>query len=421
MTDIGFMLTSAACGFFIASIVWFFIYTRAQQKISHLEQEISALQMAQELEAKHFGEKLALLQKTEEGFKDQIKALSADILKNNSEQFLNLAAQSFKTLQQGAVGEFEKKHQALTDVLKPVQESLLKMGEHLTEVEKTRVGAYEGLKQQVLSMLETQKELRQETGQLVKALRTPSARGRWGEIQLRRVVEMAGMLSHCDFTEQVSGQHEEGRLRPDVIIHLPAGKTIVVDAKTPLIAYLESLEVSTEKDRKEALDRHAKHIREHMRSLGSKAYWGQFEESPEFVVMFLPGENFFSAALEVDPELIEIGMQNGVILSTPTTLIALLRAVSYGWRQESLAENARQISDVGQELHKRLSDMKGHLDQLGLQLSRSVESYNKTIGTFESRVLVSARKFEDMKVIAADNKIERPEEIEKQPRKLVGS
>jgi DNA recombination protein RmuC len=405
---------------FLTSAIWFFIYVRLREKAISLSAENQTLkEKLVDLES-HYQEKLELIQKRDDAFTQQMKSLSSDVLQKNSEQFLHLAKQSFQNLQQGAEGAFDKKHQAMADALKPVKESLSKMDMHLKSVEKDRTGAYEGLKQQVTSLIETQKELRSETGQLVKALRTPSARGRWGEMQLKRVVEMAGMLSHCDFSEQTSTESEEGRLRPDMIVRLPGEKVIVVDAKTPLAAYLDSLETDDEAIRKKALERHTRHIREHMKQLGSKSYWSQFEESPEFVVMFLPGENFFSAALEVDPALIEIGTENGVILATPTTLIALLRAVAYGWRQESLADNARQISNLGQDLYKRLGDMNGHLDNLGAHIGRSVDAYNKTIGTFESRVLVSARKFEEMKVSDDKKKITKSSDIEKLPRKVAG-
>ncbi|HSK39549.1 MAG TPA: DNA recombination protein RmuC, partial [Arenibaculum sp.] len=283
---------------------------------------------------------------------------------------------------------------------------------------KEREGAYQGLRQQVLSMMETQKELRSETANLVRALRTPAARGRWGEIQLRRVVELAGMLDHCDFKEQASVTTEQGRLRPDMVVRLPGGKTLVVDAKAPVEAYLDAVAATDDEARRAAVARHARHVREHLKQLGAKTYWDQFQDSPEFVVLFLPGENFFSAALEHDPGLIEAGIDNGVVLATPTTLIALLRAVAYGWRQEKLARNAREISALGADLYKRLSDLGGHMDRLGGRLADAVGCYNRAVGTLESRVLVSARRFRDLHAVPAGAELGELNPVDQSPREI---
>jgi DNA recombination protein RmuC len=287
-------------------------------------------------------------------------------------------------------------------------------------LEKARAGAYAGLHEQVRSLVETETQLRAETGKLVTALRTPGVRGRWGEIQLRRVVEMAGMLDHCDFVTQAAVDSEEGRLRPDLLVRLPAGKIVVVDAKTPLDGYLQAIEAPDEQTRKARLADHARQVRAHLVALGRKSYWEQFDHAPEFAVLFLPGECFFSAALESDPSLIEFGVGQNIILATPTTLIALLRAVAYGWRQENLAQNAAEISALGKDLFKRLSDMGDHLNKVGKGLERAVEAYNAAVGSLEARVMVTARKFADLKTAPLGVEIAELEPVEKSVRAVQG-
>lgn len=302
--------------------------------------------------------------------------------------------------------------------MKPVRESLDKVDAKIRDLETARVGAYEALTQQVRTMMEAQGQLRQETTQLAAALRSPVVRGRWGEVQLRRVVELAGMLGHCDFAEQASVTTEEGRQRPDLLVHLPGGKCVVVDAKAPLSAYLEAMEARDEATRERQMAAHAERIRAHVEALSRKAYWEQFEQAPEFVVLFLPGESFFSAALERDPALIEYGTERRVILATPTTLISLLKAVFYGWRQQRVAENAEEISRLGRDLYKRLGDMGGHMERMGRSLNSAVEHFNRLAATTETRVLVTARKFRELEPGQADGELEPPAPVEVAARGL---
>jgi DNA recombination protein RmuC len=381
-----------------------------------LTSDLAAAARDLENEKEAGAEKVKLLASARDELKTSFEALAAGALSNNNKAFLTLATTQLQGFQKEAELDLEARKKAVEDLMSPIKKSLDKVDTQLGDLETERGKAYSELKTQVVSMASTQVELRDETGKLVAALRSPIVRGRWGEIQLRRVVELAGMLQYCDFVEQQTLQGEDGRLRPDLIVTLPGGKKIVVDVKTALDAYLDAVNCNDD-ERQAHLQRHARQVRDHMAQLSSKSYWGQFDASPEFVVMFLPGEMFFSAALEQHPQLIEEGVNKGVILASPTTLIALLRAVASGWRQEKLARNAEEISRLGKEMYERLYTMTQHFAALGGGLNDAVDFYNKAMGSLEARVLVSARKFSELGV-SVGQEIPEPAQIESTTRTL---
>ncbi len=390
--------------------------TQAQTFRNQLAETTSRL----EAERKAAEEKQALLGRAEAKLSDTFKALSADALKGASEQFLHLAKSTLASQTEEAKGDIEKRKTAIETLVKPVADSLGKFELRIGEIEKIREGAYSELKEQVRALGQGQLGLQKETASLVKALRQPTGRGQWGEMQLRRVVELAGMQEHCDFTLQTTTTTDEGkRLRPDMVVKLPGGKTIVVDSKTPMDAYLNALEATDDDERERFLTQHALQVSKHIKDLSSKEYTKQFDDTPEFTVLFLPSESFFSAALHSDPGLIEKGVDNGVILATPTTLIALLKAVAYGWRQEALALNAKEISALGRTMHERLGKLADHFAKLGNSLNSAVDHYNRAIGSYETRVMSTARKFEELKAAPQNAALPNLESIDKTTRPLL--
>lgn len=361
--------------------------------------------------------RVALLEQAKERLGDAFTALSAQSLQANNQAFLDLAKQSFAGFQQGAQVDLDRRREAVEALVKPIHETLGKVGTTLTELEKSRAAGQAAIGEQLQTLVATQRQLSTETATLSRALRAPGVGGRWGEIQLKRVVELAGMLEHCDFQTQTSFTTEDGKQRPDLVVRLPGGKTIAVDAKAPLQGYLDALDATDEATRRTHLVAHARAIRGHLNALSAKQYWDRLQPSPEFVVLFLPGETFFSAALEQDPLLIEAGVESRVILATPTTLIALLRAVAYGWRQERMAESAAQVAELGRELHNRVRTFAEHLAKVGKGLDSAVKSYNDAVGSFETRVLTGTRKFKELGAASGDE-LPTVEPIDKVARTL---
>jgi len=376
-------------------IGWLIAGARAQRQFqAEREQRITAETRLQEVE-KQLAAQRGLLEEARTQLSDTFKALSSDALQANSQAFVERAKQT----------------------LEPVQEALRRYEDHLRELERARQQAYGGLEEQIKNLLASEQQIQRETSSLVSALRQPQVRGRWGELTLHRVVELAGMSEHCDYVEQESVEVEGGRRRPDMIVNLPAGRQVVIDAKCSLDAYLSAVEASDENVRKAGITRHCQQLRDHMNALAQKSYWDQFAAAPEFVVMFIPGESFLAAAVDVDPNLIEDGLQKKVLLASPINLIALLRAIAYGWRQEQVAKSAQEVSDLGRTLYDRLSIFLGHLSNVGKRLKNATEAFNQAVGSLETRVLPSARRFRDL---GAATSVEIPElePVDIQPRAL---
>ena len=383
-----------------------------RERLQAAETKNAVLEAAQAAERKHHEARVAELTRLGAELEGKFKGLASEVLGKNSESFLKLVSERFDKHRASANEDLEKRRVAIETLVKPLGESLTKFERKVGDMEKAREGAYRAISEQVKNLAEGQTGLRSETSRLVQALRRPETRGRWGEHQLRNVLEMAGMTAHVDFVEQPTIEGDEGRLRPDVIIRVPGGKSIIVDAKTPLDAYLSAVEADDEDTRKQFIADHARQVRDHVRALASKDYWKALPESPEFVVMFVPGEAFFAAAIESDSELFESAARRGILISTPTSLIALVKTIAYGWQQEKLAENAQAVAAQGRDLYDRIKIFGGHMGDLGRALRQTVDRYNKGVGSLESRVLPAARKFEELGVTPAGSSIPPLEPVE---------
>jgi DNA recombination protein RmuC len=388
--------------------------TMLMQSVELLETKIKAQDALQ-------NEREAAFEQANNRITREFADLANQSLKANSENFLRMAEQNLGKQHEKAKRELSERELAVENLVKPIKDTLERSHKQIADLEKSRSEAYGSIKSQLETMQLNQLSLKQETQNLVNALRRPEVRGRWGEITLRRLVELAGMVEHCDFQEQVhTAASDEKIIRPDMIVSMPGERTLVVDVKTPLDAYLEAVEAADDSKRKAALERHARNVREHIRALASKSYWEQFSESPEFVILFIPGDQFLSAALNEDPNLIESALSQQIILATPTSFVALLKAVAYGWRQLALAENAQEIRKLAEDLHGRLAAFVGHLNKLGRQLHSSVEHYNRAVGSLERKVLPGARKFVELG-IRPKKEIEPLEPLESLPRTIVES
>jgi len=395
---------------------------QAAEQRAAVQAELASARAALEAERAARVDRERVLANREAELKDSFRALSAEALSHNNEAFVRLAEARIKeataAISAKADGDATTRQQAIEAMLGPVAQTLHRLDGQLRTVEKERESAYAGLREQVGAMHRTSEQLQGETRQLVTALRAPQVRGRWGELQLERIVQLAGMVEHCDFSRQVTvtdaGGDTDARVRPDLVVHLAGGKEIVLDAKVPFGAYLEAVDATDPDRRAERLAAHARHLRCHVDQLAAKTYWQRFECTPEFVVLFVPGDPFLEAALQSDPALLEHAFERNVVIATPTTLIALLRTVAHTWRQEALARNAAQVHDLGRELHARLATMGGHVAKLGRALGGAVDSYNRTVSSLESRVLVTARRFADLEVVS--EKLDPPEQVEQAPR-----
>jgi DNA recombination protein RmuC len=378
----------------------------------HAQKRIAALEVTLNLERQSAQQRLSEMERA-------FAALSAEALRSNNQSFLQLAEESLKRFHGQAKNELQQREKAVENLVKPIKDALEQTRRQIDEIERERREAYGSLHKHLETLTETQQMLHGETRNLVQALRRPEVRGQWGELTLRRLVELAGMVEHCDFVEQEHTRTESGAVRPDMIIRMPGGREVVVDVKTPLDAYLSAVQADSDDERTRHLQHHARKVRERVRELAGKAYWTQFTQAPDFVVLFIPGDQFLNAALDLDRSLLEDALQQKVILATPTSLVALLRAIAYGWRQESLAENAEHIREVGETLYGRLAVFADHLAKLGRSLDSSVSSFNRAVGSFDASVMPAARKFREMG-LSAKRELNEPQQVERGAREITG-
>jgi len=395
---------------------WALAATRAETRVRRAEVRAVESRALLEAERRVAAERVAAAQADRTRLNEQFRALAADALRANSEQFMVVAEERLKRSQEAGAAELSQREDAVKQLVEPLTRTLDQVKNEVLTAERARLQAQSALAEQLRGMRESSDLLRSETTHLVTALRSSQVRGRWGEIQLRRVVEAAGMVEHVDFVEQSQVRTDDGRLRPDMLVRLAGGKNVVIDAKVAFLGYLDAVQAQDDTVRAERMAAHARHMRKHIDDLAAKEYWEQFSPAPEFVVMFVPAEAFLHTALEVDPTLIEHAMEHNVVLATPMTLVAMLRTIAYAWRQDALAANAQQVLTLGRELHGRLSTLGGHVGRLGRQLDGAVRSYNETVSSLESRVLVSARRLAELKV--TDAELEPPAQIERAARQL---
>jgi DNA recombination protein RmuC len=396
------------------------VYLNRENKLREQQQKAAELELTLKLEKEKQLQQDALLQQTREQLANTFNQLSNDALSRNNASFLKLAEENLKRFQSEAKADLSSREKAIEQLIKPINDALQQTSKQIHEIEKDRKESYGSLKTTIDQMNKSQQQLQQETQNLVQALRRPEVRGQWGEMTLRRLAELSGMVAHCDFFEQTHTQTDNGAIRPDMIVRLPEQREIIVDAKTPLDAYLSAIQAKEDSVRQRELKRHAQVIRSRVRELSKKNYWAEYTNSPEFVVLFIPGEQFLAAALEVDPALLEDSMSENIILATPTNFIALLRAVSYGWKQQALAENAENIRELGETLYKRLATFGGHLESLGKSLGSSVNHFNKAVGSLERTVIPGARKFTEMGISSKSEISELPP-VDVVPRQVENS